>query len=252
MKRWILLLTAIAIFLSLTACTTPEEAPLPELKYDLAYDMGRYSFFSEIFDEKEAEEWDAMGSYTLLLNGFSTPVLVDMDGRNVQSVRAYGQTAQLGTDGELFQDDCPVSIKAGSNAVVVNISWDYDAKSYILTEDGLHSFLPENGISTRIIVNLLDGSLAYYRYWGEYVTSFEQWDTAPLDLCTSREQFLCETGSVEIVSGEVVLTAYKTVTVSDEYDLDTMFAEAKASGQYEAYETVDDLFAANNAKNEED
>ena len=250
MKRWLLLLAAIGVFLGLTACAVTPEDPSSEPNYDLAYDMGQYSFFSEIFDEKAAEEWDAMGSYTILLNGLSTPVLVDMNGRDVCAVRACGQTAQLGTDGTLFQDDCPVSIKAGSNAVVVDISWDYDSKSYILTEDGLHSFAPEEGISTRIMVNLSDGSLTYCRYWGEYVTSFEQWDTAPLDLCTGRDHFLYETGCAEIVNGDVILTPERTVTLSDEYDIDALFAEAKASGQYEAYETADDLFAASKAPKE--
>ena len=39
-------------------------------------------------------------------------------------------------------------------------------------------------------------------------------------------------------------TAVETVTVSDLYDLDTLFAEAKTQGLYEEYETVDDLLAA--------
>ena len=41
------------------------------------------------------------------------------------------------------------------------------------------------------------------------------------------------------------MTPENTVTVSDEYDLDAMFAEAKASGMFEGYETVDALLAAN-------
>lgn len=249
MKRWLLLLAAIGVFLGLTACAVTPEDPSSEPNYDLAYDMGQYSFFSEIFDEKAAEEWDAMGNYSILLNGLSTPVLVDMNGKDVQSVRAYGQTADLGADGGLFQDGCPVEIRSVQGAVVVNISWDYSGKTFILTEDRCYLFEPEGDISTQIFVQT-DGTLSYRRYWGEYVTSFEQWDTAPLDLCTGRDHFLYETGCAEIVNGDVILTPERTVTLSDEYDIDALFAEAKASGQYEAYETADDLFAASKAPKE--
>ena len=249
MKRWILALAVITMFLGLTACAVTQDDPLPQIAYDLAYDMNQYRYFSEIFDKKEAEEWDAMGNYSILLNGLSTPVLVDMNGKDVQSVRAYGQIADLGADGGLFQDGCPIEIRSVQGAVVVNISWDYSGKTFILTEDRCYLFEPEGDISTQIFVQT-DGTLSYRRYWGEYVTSFEQWDSAPLDLCTGRDHFLYETGCAEIVNGDVILTPERTVTLSDEYDIDALFAEAKASGQYEAYETADDLFAASKAPKE--
>ena len=43
----------------------------------------------------------------------------------------------------------------------------------------------------------------------------------------------------------MVLTPEVTVTVSDGYDLDALFAEGKEAGAFEAYETLDDLLAAN-------
>lgn len=250
MKRCVLVLLSITILLSLSACVPVEEDPVSEDAYDLVCNMENYSFFAEIFDKKEPEEWAAMGKYTILLEGLHTQVLVDMNEMDVRSVRAYGQTVQLGTDGSLFQDCCPVEIRSVQGAVAVNISWDYSGKTFVLTEDRCYSFEPEGAISTQIFVQE-DGTFTYSRYWGEYVTSFEQWDTAPLELCTSRDHFLYETGYAEIVNGEVVLTPEKTVTVSDQYDLDAMFAEAKASGMFEEYETVDALFAANRGKAEE-
>lgn len=247
MKRWILALIGVIMMLGLTSCSSEPEISVPDDAYDLAYDMTDYNHFANIFDTKPFDEWDAMGDYTILLRGLHTPVYVDMNGMDVLAVKAYNQTAELGTAGYVFQDDCPVSIRSNQDAVVVNLSWDYDGETIILTEDRCYKFQPEENISTQVFVQE-DGTFTYHRYWGEYVTSFEHWDTAPLELCTSRDHFLYETGRAEILNGEVVLTSENTVTVSDEYDLDAMFAEAKASGNFEAYETVDELLAANQAR----
>lgn len=247
MKRWIFAMLSILILLGSAACASAPEASTPTDAHDLAYDMRRFDHFSDIFDEKTMDEWDGMGAYSMLLEGLHTPVLVQMNGMDVLSVRAYDQTVELGTAGAAYQGGTPVSIRSTADAVVVNISRDYDGETILLTEDQCCRFQREGDISTQVYVRE-DGTLAYGRYWGEYVTSFHQWDTAPLDLCTSREQFLYETGHAEIRNGEVILTPEKTVTVSDEYDLDAMFAQAKASGMFEEYETVDALLSANQAR----
>ena len=193
MKRWIFALIGVTMILALTACVSAPETSVPDADYDLAYDMTDHNHFADILDERSLDEWDAMGGYTILLRGLHTPVLVDMHGMDVLAVRGYGQTAALGTAGSLFQGDCPVSIRSTEKAVVVNISWDYDGETVILTADRCYKFQPEKNISTQVFVQE-DGTLAYGRYWGEYVTSFEQWETAPLELCTSRDHFLYETG----------------------------------------------------------
>lgn len=247
MKRWIAAIISIFILLAASACASKPEPSIPADAYDLAYDMQDYEYFSEIFDEKDTEAWASMGRYTLLLKGLHTPVLVAMDGMDVLSVCAYGQTAELGAAGAAYQGDSPVEFQSTEDAVVVNASRDYDGETIILTEDQYYRFQPEGSISTQVFVRE-DGTLSYKRYWGEYATSFEQWDTAPLDLCTSRDHFLYETGHAELGNDEVILTPERTVTVSDEYDLDAMFAEAKASGMYEEYETADALLAANQAR----
>lgn len=246
MKRWLLAMLSILILLSAAGCSSEPEPSTPADAYDLAYDMEEYGHFAEIIDEKPMEEWERMGRYTILLKGLHTPVLVEMNAADVLSVSAWGQTAELGTEGAAYQDSTPVSIRTTADAVVVNLTWDHDGETILLTEEKSYEFRREGGISTQVYVRE-DGTLAYGRYWGEYASSFEQWDTAPLDLCTSREQFLYEIGDAEILSGEVTLTPKNTVTVSDEYDLDAMFADAQASGMYEEYETVDALLAANQA-----
>ena len=248
MKRRLFALLCILVLLISTACAPVSTESGPDTAYDLSYDMGNFNHFAEIFEENSPEEWAAKGQYTIRLNGLHTPVFVDMDGMDVLSVRAYDQNINLDTDGCLFQDMTPVDIRTTADAVVVNISWDYDGKTVILTKDQCYTFQPQDCISTQIFVQE-DGCLRYYRYWGEYVTSFNQWDYAPLDLCTGRDQFLYEKGLAELVGTEFVLTPEQTVTVSDEYDLDAMFAEAKAAGQYEEYQTADECLEANKDKN---
>lgn len=244
MKRWIMMFVSVVVLLQLAACTSAPGVQTPA--HDLSYDMAEIEYFGNIFEEKSADEWDDMGTYTILLEGLHTSVLVDMDGRTVVAVHAYDQTLELGDDGRLHQDLTPVSISSIEGAVLVNVTRDYDGKTVILTKEKCFTFAPEGDISTQVYVRE-DGTLAYGRYWGHYTTSFEHWDTAPLDLCTSRDQFLYETGHAEILDGEVVLTPEKTVTVSDAYDLDAMFARAREAGGYTGYETVDELLAANKA-----
>ena len=256
MKRWMCLL--VSVMLILTACasapaatTAPVVTTVPSVACDLVYDMQNYAYFAEIFDEKTDEEWDAMGRYTVLLEGLHTPVVVDMDGRDVLAVHAYGRTAELGENGRTFQCCISVDIDSVPNAVVVNFSEDYDGGTMILMENNFFEFLREGEISTQISVRD-DGGLKYRRYWGEYETSFAQMDYAPLEVCASRDEFLYETGSAEIRGGEVILTVEKTVVVSDEYDLDALFAQAKADGYYEEYETADEMLAANLARANEE
>ena len=244
MKRWIAALMSVMLILALAACASAPETTVPVDDHDLAYDMADYDWFADIFEEKAPEDWDAMGAYTILLKGLDTPVLVDMNGRDVVAVHAYDQTAELGRSGTVYWDETPVSIRSTQNAVVVNITWEPAGKTILLTPGRSDTFQCEDDISTQIYVDE-DGNLAYGRYWTEYVTSFDQWETAPLELSTSRDQFLYETGRAEIVDGEVVLTPEKTVTLADAYDLDALFEEAKANGFFGEYETVDALLAAN-------
>ena len=207
---------------------------------ELVFDMNDYKSFGYIFDEKTDEEWNSMGRYTIRLEGLSTPVTLEMDGQLVLSVSAYDQTKIVNIGP--YQTYIPASFSCTDNAIIVNESLDYCGSTWILTAGGCYEFHPEGSFSTQVYVSK-DGTMQYIRYWGEYVTTFNQ--TSPLMVCTSRDQFLYETGRAEIVDGEVVLTVEETVVLLDLYDPDAMFAEAKAYGMFTEYETVDELFKAN-------
>ena len=95
MKRRIFALIGCVMMLALTACAAAPEADAA----DLVYDMNDYDFFWQVLEEKSPEEWESMGAYTVLLEGLDTPVTVHMDGTDVLSVDAFGQTAELGESG---------------------------------------------------------------------------------------------------------------------------------------------------------
>ena len=244
MKRRILALIGIVMMLALTACAAAPEADAA----DLVYDMTEYNHFGDIFEAKAPEEWESMGAYTVLLKGLDTPVTVHMDGTDVLSVDAFGQTAELGESGlanEYHDGYSPVyDIRSAKDAVVIRVSGgEFSEDSILITRDGCHTFEPENGYYTSIFPGE-DGTLDYSRTW-ERMNDFEQMGFEALATCTGRDEPIGETGTVEIIGGDVVLTPEVIVTVSDGYDLDALFAEGKEAGAFEAYETLDALLAAN-------
>ena len=243
MKRWILALTVAMMVLGLAAC-----AAVPGADYDFTCDMKNYDSFSQIFEEKPLAEWESMGRYTMLLKGLHTPVVVHMDGTDVLSIDAFDQTVELGESGlanEYHDGLSPVyDISSTQEAVVIRVSGgEFSEDSIVITKKRCHTFRPENGYFTSVFVGD-DGALKYRRTW-HTLADFEQSGFYALESCTGRDEPLYETGSAEIAGGDVVLTPEYTVTVSDEYDLDTMFADGKEAGAFEAYETLDALLAAN-------
>ena len=244
MKRRILALIGIVMMLALTACAAAPEADAA----DLVYDMTEYNYFGDIFEAKAPEEWESMGAYTVLLKGLDTPVTVHMDGTDVVSIDAFGQTAELGESGLANEYNDGFSpgydIRSTKDAVVIRVSGgEFSEDSIVITKDGCHTFRPENGYYTSIFPGE-DGTLDYSRTW-ERMNDFEQMGFEALATCTGRDEPIGETGTVEIIGGDVVLTPEVIVTVSDGYDLDALFAEGKEAGAFEAYETLDDLLAAN-------
>lgn len=256
MKRWILTLMSIVMLLGLTSCApSPEsrdpEVGAPEETYDFIYDMKNYDFFSQIFDEKSIDEWASMGRYTMLLKGLHTPVVVNMDGTDVLSIGAYDQTVELGEVGlaDVYHDGFSPVYYIGStqDAVVIRVSGGESSDdSILITADRYYTFQQENDCNTNFFVRE-DGTLEYCRIWHDPV-DFEQMGFYALESYTSRDEILYETGCAEIVDDGLVLTAEKTVVLSDVFDLEALFAEAKAAGAYEEYDSLDALLAANQAR----
>jgi hypothetical protein len=243
MKRRIFALIGIVMMLALTAC-----AAGPGDSYDVTCDMNDYDSFAQVFQQKSLEEWESMGRYTMLLKGLHTPVVVHMDGTDVLSIDAFDQTVELGEAGladEYHDGFSPgYDIDSTQEAVVIRVSGgEFSEDSIVITKERCHTFRPENGYFTSIFVGD-DSALAYRRTW-HTLADFEQSGFYALESCTGRDDPLYETGRVEIKGDDLVLTAEETVVLSDQCDLDALFAEGKAAGAFEQYDSLDALLDAN-------
>ncbi len=251
-KKVGLCLLCLVLLCGFAACNTAtgneDNAPSSPPDADYVYDMTTYDYFAQIFHKDHEKPWQTMGRYTLGLTGLGTDVVVAMDNLTVVSVTAFGRTQEVNLSP--FQEDVNADIDACDGAVVVRDTEDYCCTSWIITKDAVFNYTPNGDISTAVYVDD-KGVLRYRTFWGEYDTSFNHWDTAPLDLCTSRTHFLEERGTVTLTPETAILHKEKTLVLSDVYDVDAMFAEAKRNGMYEAYDTVDALFAANMKRAEE-
>ncbi len=243
------LLLCFAIMLTLSSCTTPAETDNSSIETQgnkpddaLTYDLSRYEYFSDIFEQNDDVSWEDKGRYTLYLIGLCTPVTVEMDGLDVLSVSAYGRKKTVNLN--RFQGYVNAEIDAFENAILLNDCEDNTGNTWIFTQAQCFEFHPVGDVSTQVYVDE-KGDLCYKKYIGAYYTSFDQWYTAPLDLCSSRDDFVFETGRAHIVQEKVVLTAEKTLTLSDLFDLDEIFATAKSEGEYAEYNSADEVLAAN-------
>jgi hypothetical protein len=248
MKRWIAMLMSILMLFGLASCASVPESSAPEDACDLAFDLKNYDSFAHIFNEKSLEEWEAMGRYTILLKGLHMPVVVHMDGTDVVSIDAFDRTVELGESGlanEYHDGFSPVyNISSTQKAVVIRVlDGEYSEHSIVVTKDRCHTLKPENGYCTAVFV-ADDGSLRYCRTW-DRMNDFEQMRFAALGSCADRDEPLYETGRIEIVGDDLVLTPEETVVLSEMYDLDALFAEGKTAGAFEEYDSLDAMLAAN-------
>ena len=219
-------------------------------KTEVVYDMANYQWLSDVFREKTVEDWNAMGRYTLRLEGLYTPVVLNMYGTSVLSISAFDQTVDLGTDGMAndYHDGYSGvwSIRSTYDAVVIHVSFgEMGDGSILITKNQIFKY-PNEFDSGIFLWVKDDGTLGYRQTWIDPKIEIEGWSM--LYYPTSRDMVMYQEGTAEIVEGELALTSEKTVLLSDYFDLDTMFAEAKAEGWFEEYETLDELFEANKAR----
>ena len=222
-----------------TTAPTKPEAPK---EYDYVYDMSDHRWLSDFFEEHSDVDWDAKGKYTMLLEGLHTPVELGMDGQDVMTVSIYGHTKEVVI--YTFEGAANMDIRATKDMVVINDHSDYFCRAWVFTPEKCFELIPKGSISTSLHLQD-DGTLNFTRFWGPYNTTFNQEDFAPLYHCTSRKHFLYEKGTAQIVDGKLKLNTKQTVVLEDEYNLDGLFADAKAQGLFADYDNVDDLLKAN-------
>ena len=243
MRKLTLILLSIVLTLAfLCSCKNKEDKQPSEFSYR----MDDFKSFNELLNKKELSS--LKDNYKITITGLKTPVVFEMEGKKVLSVTAYDKTAEVNID--TYNDYCPASIEEARDAVIIREDLGYKTKSWIITKDKVYPLLPAGKISNKVYAKE-DGSLGYFLYWEEYETSLKESDTAPLELLGSRHQFLYEEGYLEIIDGRLLMTSQKTVRAEDEYDLDSLFEEAKKKGKYTEYDTLDELLKTNSQKKQE-
>ena len=222
----------------LLAANKADRAPV-----ELVFDVN-----GSVFLEKPVEEWSNMGRYTIRLEGLHTPVVVNMDATSVLSVTAYDQTVHLGAAGmanDYFDGYSPVDyIRSTEDAVVIRINGGEMSDEFILITANKYVHYPNQRDGHISLWVEDDGTLAYRQTYFD-MSLFVQTLYEPLKYLAGRDHVLYDEGRAQIVNSEAVFTPERTVVVSDLFDLDAMFAEAKADGMFTEYETVDELFEAN-------
>ncbi len=245
-------LVCLILVLALPSCGRSPDTALPEVTSSpypvFTYNIDDYGDLYSLFEENGAI-FPESGRYTLKLDGFSTDVTLEMDGLIVLSAGAYGKSLELMI--YEFEGEINADISEYSGAIIINDCEDHRGSTRIITETDVIELHPEGDMSTQVYVSD-GGELKYRHFFGHYYTSFEQWDTAPIDICHSRDQLIFEGGYAEIKDGKVSFDAEQTLLLSDLYDLDAMFEEAKAAGMYSEYDTVDQLLEANKSRGEQD
>jgi hypothetical protein len=227
------------------------EANKTEVESEVVCDIGYCQWFTDIFKETTGVDWHAFGQYTLRLKGLHTPVTVNMNGLDVLSVTAFDQAVELGAAGmasDYFDGYSPVDyIRSTEDAVVIRINggemWD---DFILITKEDYFRYPNEHDGHIALWVNE-DGTLGYRQSY-LFMDDIEEMGSHVLYQLTSRDQVLHNEGHAEIINGEVVFTAEKTVVFSDHFDADAMFSESKAAGEFTEYETLDELFEANKAR----
>lgn len=202
----------------------------------LEYEIVDSQSFANFFDTRSEAEWEAMGQYEIQLSGMCTPVTVGMDGMDVTTITAFGKTHNI----DLDQQYLPESNDGGSTFASFDWNQDTIVISYrwiINAEDCYQSVDPEN------VIYFKAGEIKYARYADH--DAWEHYETAPLDFAVSRDEFCYEKGSARIEGGKLVLDIEEYRTVSDIYDLDTLFETAKARGEFSEYDILDQLLQAN-------
>ena len=252
MKRILALLLASVMLLSLAACQQNED-PVPSGTEPTTESVGDEM---EHFDLNEIDldgigqllvERQQDGYSKLQLDGLCTPVILELEGTDVETVTAYGTTVCVAEEANdyssIYGNLWPV-IYEQDGLIFLNIWHDEIGYSCVLCPDG--SFMenyPSGDFSVMIYVDE-EGQMCQYQFARKFL-GIEQWDTGPIDTATSRDDFYYSIDDATWTRGEYSITARESYTISDCFELEEIFSTAKAQGLYPEFDTLDELLASN-------
>lgn len=254
MKKIIALLLALVMLLSLTAChendaeetttTTAATEPVEEMEH---YDLSQIDLESigELFAQKET---DALCK--IQLDGLCTPVVLELEGTNIVSISAYGNTVVPDQNSEytgIYGNLSPV-IYDHEGMIFLNV-WHYDSGySCVIFPDGTYKeTYPDEQYSVMIYLDE-ENRMCQSKFALKFI-GLEQWDTAPIDMAVSREDFYYSIDDASWTKEEgYTVTDREYYTISDWFELDEIFNAAKENGLYPDMDTLDELLAYNDQR----
>ena len=260
MKRIMALLLTLMVLLSLAACkenkpeqptvtTTTAEPTEPTDELD-HYDLGDMDLeaIGELFAQKETETLSQ-----IQLDGLCTPVIMALEGTNIVSISAYGSTVlpdqaceYTGIYGNLQPE-----LYDHEGMIFLNIWHENSGYSCVIFPDGtFREAYPDEEYATMIYLDE-EKRMCQSKFALKFM-GLEQWDTAPIDMAVSRDDFYYSIDDASWTKeAGYTTTARESYTISDWFHLDEIFETAKNQGLYPEFETVDALLAYNEQRFQE-
>lgn len=258
MKKIAALLLSVLLLLSLAACdknepkettaptTTPAATePVEEMEH---YDLNETDLASigELFAQRNM---DALCK--IRLDGLCTPVVLELEGTDIIGISAYETNISVNQTGRnyasIYGNLYPV-IYEQDGLIFLNI-WDNDSGySCVIFPDGTYKeTYPDEDYSVMIYLDE-ENRMCQSRFALKFL-SIEQWDTGPIDMAVSRDDFYYSIDDASWTKEEgYCVNAREYYTISDCFELDEIFDAARENGLYPEFETLDELLAYNDQR----
>ena len=212
------------------------------------YDLSAYSSLDMILQELNAQGYEKWGRYSLVLKGLSTPVTFEMFGAQVETIRVGERTMEL-TDVTLSSSPDGITYTAMEEycgAIWLNVIRGSlnESRMWVISANGGVEYLdPESSMA--VLYEDADGALRYRRYTPRFSNTLSHTAFDPLEWAISRDELCYEEGYADIWGGQLVLKEGQSRTISDLYDMDKLFTEAKETGRFGEYQHLNELLESN-------
>lgn len=250
-KKMLAWLLAAGMLLSMTACKKPVEpvetnpaATDPATDETEHFDLRQIDLegIGELFAQRNQDDL-----CKITLDGLCTPVVMELDGINIVSISAYGTTVWADQDCEhtcIYGNLQPV-IFDHLGMIFLNV-WYYDTGySCIIFPDGSYQEAYPDGEYSVMIYLDEEERMCQSKFALKFL-GLEQWDTAPIDMAVSRDDFYYSIEDASWTQEDgYTTTARESYTISDWFELDEIFNTAKKNGLYPDFETVDEVLEYN-------
>lgn len=213
----------------------------------LVWEGGTYASLDDLMTAAKEMGVLDQPDHTMTIEGLQTPVTFQMRYEIVVGYTVYGYTFGVEPEAQTYSGlygNLWADLYDYQDAVILNV-WHTDiGYTLIMMPNGAWTHYPTEGRSLMVYADM-DGELLCRQTATKFNGSVEQWDTAPIDLAISRDDFFYATGDCVMDDGGIQPMLLKEYTISDVYDLDQIFTDAKVRGEYPEFDTLDDLLESN-------